>query len=60
MEQESSKVELPIIGNKCLDFGSPTLKSLPDSSAILHHFSLNLFLPFLNNIIHKFYKEIKC
>ena len=31
LEQESSKVEHPIQGNKHLDFGSPTLKFLPNS-----------------------------
>ena len=34
MEQESSKVELPITSNKRLDFESPTLTFIPNSRAI--------------------------
>ena len=57
-EQESSKVELLVEDNKRLDFGSYTLEFLPNSRVILHHFSSNLFLQFLNKITHKFYERI--
>ena len=60
MEQESSKVELPIVSYKRLDFGFPTLGFHPNSRAIQHHFPSNLFLPFLNKITHKFYEGIEC
>ena len=53
MEQESSKVELPIVGNKRSDFGSPTLEFLSNTEATLHHFSPNLFLQFRYKITNK-------
>ena len=56
MKQELSKVELPILSKKRLDFGSLTLKFLTNSRAILYNFPSNLFLQFLNRITHKFYE----
>ena len=44
MEQDSSKFEHPFESYERLVCGSPTLGFLPNSRAILHHFSSNLFL----------------
>ena len=59
MEHESSWIDISITSNKRLDFGSPTLRFLPNSREILPYFPLNLFLQLLNKITIKIYEGIE-